>query len=283
MPESTFQLSTAFRHGRTKVDDLYFEAPFKLMTPFYDGAHTDCMVMLASPGFLKGDVAHINCTFGPDTDTTIRTQSYEKVLDTSDGDAKRTVDLKVLGNAKTVFLPFPVIPFANSTFSNVTNAHISPQSTFVYADVVTCGRVGMGERWRMRQFRNTTHIYVDEPNKECIHRGRPRKDKDQPIPHLVFADRLLLDPSRFTYTDMAMWREFTHCGMAYLHIPRQESRQAQISMEDELVERIRAKASDSGVRGEIGVSRQSEGVAVRLLTSRGDDAFNFINEITQLL
>ena len=41
MPESTFRMSTAFRHGRTKVDDLYFEAPFKLMTPFHDGAHTD--------------------------------------------------------------------------------------------------------------------------------------------------------------------------------------------------------------------------------------------------
>lgn len=283
MPESTFHLSMAFRHGRTKVDDLYFEAPFKLMTPFYDGAHTDCMVMLASPGFLRDDVAHIDCAFGPDTDTTIRTQSYEKVLDTSDGEAKRTIGLKVLDNAKTVFLPFPVIPFANSTFSNVTDAHISPQSTFLYADVVTCGRVGMGERWRMRRFRNTTRIYVDEPNEERIHRGRPRKDRDQPIPRLVFADRLLLDPSCFTYTDMSMWREFTHCGMAYLHIPRQESRQAQIAMEDELVERIRAKASDSGLQGEVGASRQNEGIAVRLLTSRGDDAFDFISMLSELI
>lgn len=283
MPESTFRMSTAFRHGRTKVDDLYFEAPFKLMTPFHDGAHTDCMVMLASPGFLGGDVAHIECTFGADTDTTMRTQSYEKVLDTADGEAKRTIDLTVLDNARAVFLPFPVIPFAHSVFSNVTNAHIGAQSSFMYADVVTCGRVGMGERWKMRRFSSSTRVYVDETSEEGGPRSRPRGDGEESAPRLVFADRLLLEPDRFTYTDTAMWREFTHCGMAYLHVPRRESRRTQMTAEDELVERIRAMAHDRGPRGEIGVSRQNEGIAVRLLTDRGDDAFGFLAEVAQLL
>ncbi len=282
MPESTFRMSTAFRHGRTKVDDLYFEAPFKLMTPFHDGTHTDCMVMLA-PGFLKGDVAHIDCTFGAGTDTTIRTQSYEKVLDTADGEARRTINLNVRNDAKAVFLPFPVIPFAHSTFSNVTTAHIGAQSTFVYADVVTCGRVGMGERWKMRMFRNTTRIFVDEPDDGPVHRGRPRKDKGKPDSHLVFADHLLLDPNRFNYTEMALWREYTHCGMAYLHTPRQESRQAQAKSDDGLIERIRATAHDFDLQGEVGVSRQHEGIVVRMLTNRGDDAFDFISILGNLL
>ena len=295
MPESTFRMTTAFRHGRTKVDDLYFEAPFKLMTPFHHDAHTDCMVMLASPGFLKGDIAHINCTFGAGTDTTMQTQSYEKVLDTADGEAKRTIDLTVQGDAKAVFLPFPVIPFAHSTFSNVTTAHISPESTFVYADVVTCGRVGMGEIWRMRRFSNTLRIYVDYPddsNSRAPHRGRPRNDAGQPIPRLAFADRLLLEPERFDYTEMAMWREYTHCGMAYIHLPQQGGQGSGIrgdeqtdrtAAEDALIADIRGYAEDHGFHGELGVSRQVNGIAVRLLTARGDEAFDFISDVAGLV
>lgn len=89
MGSSTFRLSTAFRHGRTKIDDIYFEAPFKLMTPFTNGRHSDFVVMLASPGFLRGDEAHIDIDFGPGTDSTIKTQSYEKVFDTADGSAEQ--------------------------------------------------------------------------------------------------------------------------------------------------------------------------------------------------
>lgn len=285
MPESTFRMSMAFRHGRTKVDDLYFEAPFKLMTPFHDGTHTDCMVMLASPGFLKGDAAHIDCTFGAGTDTTIRTQSYEKVLDTADGEASRTINLNLQDDAKAVFLPFPVIPFAHSTFSNVTIAHISPQSTFAYADVVTCGRVGMGERWKMHMFRNTTRIFVDEPDGEPIHRGRPRKDRGEPFPHLVFADHLLLDPNRFNYTEIAMWGEYTHCGMMYIHIPQmnssESSRHNHTKTENTLVDNIRKLSKNKELDSEVGVSCQTNGIVVRILSKRGDDAFTVIDEIAQ--
>ena len=56
-----------------------------------------------------------------------------------------------------------------------------------------------------------------------------------------------------------------------------------MTAEDELVERIRALVHDRGPRGEIGVSRQNEGIAVRLLTDRGDDAFGFLAEVAQLL
>ncbi|NMN01078.1 urease accessory protein [Bifidobacterium sp. DSM 109958] len=285
MASSTFRLTTAFRHGRTKIDDVYFEAPFKLMTPFANGRHSDFIVMLASPGFLKGDEAHIAIDFAPGTDSTIRTQSYEKVLDTADGAASRTIDLTARGDAKAVFLPFPVIPFRGSTFMNQTTARISAASTFVYGDVVTCGRVGMGERWAMRRFANRMRVFVDD--------------------RLAFADRLLLEPDAFDYTELGMWREFTHCGVAYAHLPETDPADsadhadstaptdpaareadrvaARIAAEDALIERIRDHARAIGFTGELGVSRAVSGVCVRLLTTRGDDAFDFIRDVADMV
>ncbi|OXM99671.1 urease accessory protein UreD [Bifidobacterium vansinderenii] len=351
MPSSTFRLATAFRNGRTKIDDVYFEAPFKLMSPFDRGRHADFIVMLASPGFLKGDEAHIECTFGAGTDSTIKTQSYEKVLNTDDGSASRTIDLTAQGDAKAVFLPFPVIPFEGSTFSNLSTARISPESTFVYADVVTCGRVGRGERWQMNRFSNRLRVSVDEslasdeyrralngdpakttddptadttpePAAKTAHRGRPRKQTSRS--RLVFADRLLLDPTRFDYTEMGMWREYTHCGVLYAHLPetdpgydpsaladapaspyaasggaaagakdprliadpRKRIEAARVAAEDALITRIRdytETVKSNGFQGEFGASRVTDGVCVRILTTRGDDAFDFIKAIADMV
>ncbi|MBW3093018.1 urease accessory protein UreD [Bifidobacterium sp. 82T10] len=364
MSSSTFRLSTAFRHGRTKIDDVYFEAPFKLMTPFTNGRHSDFIVMLASPGFLKGDEAHIELDFGPGTDSTIKTQSYEKVLDTDDGSASRTIDLTVRGDAKAVFLPFPVIPFRNSSFENRTTAHIAAESTFVYADVVTCGRVGMDERWAMRRFANRLRVVVDEPAAIAAARaGRPSAgaetttasmattgaetavtaDSAQAVPtaatpdagarrrgrppkaeshaRLAFADRMLLEPAAFDYTEMGMWRSFTHCGVLYAHVPGIDPaagttainlvetapdseaiaaddataadmspaavaarvEQARIAAEDALIDRIRSYADSIGFTGELGVSRAIDGVCLRVLTNRGDDAFDLIKAVADIV
>ncbi|NMM94787.1 urease accessory protein UreD [Bifidobacterium oedipodis] len=313
---SEFRLTTAFRHGRTKIDDIYFSAPFKLMHPFVNGRHAEYMISFVGPGFLAGDTARMNITFAPGTDSTISTQSYEKVLDTKDGSASRTIDLTVQGDAKAVFLPFPVIPFRNSAFSTATTAHISPESTFVYADVVTNGRAGMGEQWLMRRFESSLRVYVDEQADETDHhrRGRPRKHPEEPISHLAFADHTLLDPSRYDYTHMAMWRGYTHCGLMYIHLPEHPAdhtggnddgisngtssehsasaasartvggnTNARRSAEEAIIARIRQFAEESNFPGEFGATRAMNGIVVRILTKRGDDAYDFITKLTALL
>ena len=309
---SEFRLATAFRHGGTRVDGLYCTAPFKLMHPFARGAHTDVMVSFVGPGFLKGDEARMDCTFGPGTDTTVRSQSYEKVLDTADGMASRTIDLTVRGDARAVFLPFPVIPFRGSAFANAVTARVSPRAAFAYADVVANGRAGMGERWLMRRYDSRVRVLVDDAL-DVGDAGRLAGDGAGPpvgvdagasgagfagavgtpfpaeAPRLAFAERMLLDPSRFRHTGMSLWRDYTHCGMLYVHLPEPDAgpsaaysdparRSARESRDDELIERLRALAEARCFPGEFGATRAMDGVVVRILARRGDDAFDFLRE-----
>jgi urease accessory protein len=301
--KSTFRLNTALRSGRTKIDDVYFEAPFKLMSPFVSGAHSDFLVMLASPGFLNGDEAHITCDFGPGTDSTIKTQSYEKVLNTEGGEARRSIHLTTRGDATAVFLPFPVIPFAGSSFTNITTAEVSPESTLVYADVVSCGRAGMGERWLMHRFTNSLRVSITPSEAELQamrqpRRGRPPKRTPAGRSRLAFADHMVLEPARFDYTEIGMWREYTHNGLAYAHLPerdpepgnadqspaaiRSRTQTARIAAEDALITRIRAYAEEHAFPGEFGASRCINGICVRLLTHTGQDAFDFITAVTRM-
>ena len=353
---SEFRLTTAFRNGGTRVDGLYCTAPFKLMHPFARGPHTDVMVSFVGPGFLRGDEARMACAFGPGTDTTVRSQSYEKVLDTADGMALRTIDLTVRGDARTVFLPFPVIPFRGSAFRNSVTARIGPRTAFAYADVVTAGRIGMGERWLMRRYDSRVRVLVDDAldgtggetggasddaSVGTSDRGTDGgtdgvpSDAATSSARLAFAERMLLDPSRFRHTGMSMWRDYTHCGMLYVHLPespvtsgadealgpgeaesraatsvaysdpaspassadadvtpalpavpaayadpaRQTAREAR---DDGLIARLRALAEDRRFPGEFGATRARDGVVVRVLARRGDDAFDILREAASL-
>ncbi|TPF85613.1 hypothetical protein BW13_09940 [Bifidobacterium sp. UTCIF-37] len=88
-----------------------------------------------------------------------------------------------------------------------------------------------------------------------------------------------------------MWREFTHCGVLYAHLPetdgedgnRADDEATRIAAEDALIDRIRSHADAVGLTGELGVSRAVNGVCVRLLTTRGDDAFDFIKDVADLV
>lgn len=308
---SEFRLTTALRHERTKVDDLYFNAPFKLVHPFVDGRHTEFMLSFVGPGFLAGDEARMDCVFGPGTDSTISTQSYEKVLDTAGGSASRIINLTVQGIAKTVFLPLPVIPFQNSDFENAVTAHISPQSTFVYADVVANGRAGMGEQWKMQRYSSKLKVFVDgtsfsEPDEtphvsatDAPSTARHRTCPTDSTSHLAFADHTLLEPGRFDYSHMAMWRDYTHNGLMYIHLPEPscngmekngattlsltERNTARANQEDALIAKLRDLAKSMRLPGEFGTTRVMDGVVARLLTSRGSDALDFITAASRLV
>lgn len=138
--ESRIFVQTARQNGRTQVEDMYFTAPYKIMRPLYSGGHTDLILMAASAGLLAGDSINAQYTFGNGSDVSIRTQGFEKVFNTGDGQARRHISIEAGENARVCFLPQPVIPFAGSDYR---------------------GRTGCGERFAMRRFENRLCVTLD--------------------------------------------------------------------------------------------------------------------------
>lgn len=98
--ESRIFVKTVRQNGRTQVEDMYFTAPHKIMRPLYNGGHTDLILMAASAGLLAGDSINAQYTFGDDSDVSIRTQGFEKVFNTGDGQARRHISIEVGENAR---------------------------------------------------------------------------------------------------------------------------------------------------------------------------------------
>lgn len=77
--KSSLRLETDFSYGKTNIKDIYFEAPYKIMSPFVQEDCTEVMQMCASAGMLSGDMFDLELKIGEHSNLLYTSQSYEKV------------------------------------------------------------------------------------------------------------------------------------------------------------------------------------------------------------
>ena len=53
--ESTLKLECGYGYGKTRIDDIFFTPPYKIMHPFMDGDKMEVILMSSSAGMLRGD------------------------------------------------------------------------------------------------------------------------------------------------------------------------------------------------------------------------------------
>lgn len=260
-----FTATPAFAH--TVASDLYFTPPFKITSPHQRGIRSDFIVMQASAGMLEGDSQDISCTFETGSVTALKTQSYEKIFDTGEGCAHRTIALDVKPGARASFMPFPLIPFSNSSFVGSTEIDIAGTSHFAYSEIITCGRVAKNERFAMRYLKNSLQVRVD---------GK-----------LAFTDRMVLDPSTIDYTALGLWQSYSHLGLLYLH-PASSGETDRDARENEVLEWVRRRFAE--VTGsptppsassplQLGASRTMNGICIRVLARSGQQIFDLLTAL----
>ena len=121
------------------------------------------------------------------------------------------------------------------------------------------------------------------------------------------------DRRQLDYTELGMWRNFTHCGvlpevdpLASPPAPRDAAgataepataadpdmsaeavrariEAARIKAENELIDHIRSHSDAIGFPGELGVSRAVNGICLRVLTTRGNGAFYLIKDVSDFV
>ena len=177
------------------IEDMYFTPPLKIIDPLYEehplyGEVANIMLLSVSAGLMEGDTQEIDITIGKDTKVVLSSQSFEKIHNTQDGKAMRISHIKVESNAFLDFSPLPVIPFANSSFENITHIDMAQDSTLSYSEVFCAGRVSRGEIFEFKSFVSRLKIHRD---------GK-----------LVFFDNTFLDPLMQDLKNMCHFGPFTH-------------------------------------------------------------------------
>jgi len=228
----------------------YFTSPLKLGLPKTQGDRLKIVLMMASAGVLKGDAFTYKICCHPHTKVLLTEQSYTKLFDTGDEGAAKTQDICVDEGASFFYCPQTVIPFAGSSFDNTVTIDLKESSELFYTDIVTAGRVGMGERFVFRRYHSRVSVRID---------GK-----------IVWIDNCLLEPKSTDMDNMLFFDGYTHIGIMYYYDPCND-------MEKE--NRILQQNGRIYDRMWVGASRASRGVCLRVLAHSAQDIEELFGEI----
>lgn len=189
-----------------KIQQLFFTAPYKILRPFHQGDFLQIMVVKVSVGLMAGDCQEVSIQLEDRAKAEFLSQSYEKIHQMDTGEATRTGKINIGSGSVLFYAPLPVLPFADSAFSNRFDIFLADASSrLFYADILACGRAARGERFKYRLYRSRVRIRQA---------GR-----------LIYADNLRFAPQEnpFGYEGLTQYEGHTHLGnYVLMNFPLQE-------------------------------------------------------------
>ena len=245
------KLAVTDRYGKSEITEQYFTSPLKLATPKQESGRLRIVLMMSSAGILKGDHFCYEISCGAGTKTMLTDQSYTKIFDTGMGSARKEQHIVLNGDASLYYCPCAVIPFQGSSFYGNTTVSLEKESEFAYSDIVTAGRVGMGERFLFSHFQNRICVKLD---------GK-----------YVWMDHCRLEPEQMKLSELFFFDGYTHQGTFYYY-GAQKKQEALLSHEPKL------EGSQA-----YGVTQAREGICVRVLAHTAQDIEDIFNELARLL
>ncbi len=198
-PSGELRLRAERIGSRTAVVDAYRTAPFHLGLPSDragDGS-ADLIVQGVGPGYLPGDRLAVAIEVGPDASLTVRGQGATKVYPSPSGQpATVAVSLSVAAGARLVYLPGELIPFRQAILEQRTTIDVAAGGTVAVGEVLTPGRLAMGEANLFSRLRLDLHARLDGG--------------------LVLLERVRLEPACRPLTSPARHGGFAVAGTLYL-------------------------------------------------------------------
>ena len=135
--------------GKTIISKQYSHDPLLLQRALYPEISLPNMaylyVMSSSGGILQGDRHRIEVSLNDNSLTHLTTQGATRVYGMNSDYASQMVNITLGKNSYLEYIPDQIIPYKNSRFYQKVNLKIHDNSNLVYSEILTPGRVAMGE------------------------------------------------------------------------------------------------------------------------------------------
>ncbi|MGI6012210.1 MAG: urease accessory protein UreD [Ruminococcus sp.] len=239
----------------TRLADVFYTAPFKIMQPFPTDRGLQVMMLSASAGVMAGDTQHFFFKIGEGSRLEFISQSFEKIHKMDDGWAERNIEITVEADAVFDFYPQPTIPFAGSAYQSGMEVNLTDEtSRFGLYEILSCGRSASGERFKYRFYHSLIQIR---------RRGK-----------LIYRDNTRYEPERMEMEGVGMYESYTHLANLFLTANRVPDTEKENAIRS-LVEKT------PYVEG--GFSRlESDDVVIRILGKRAQTLQQLTEKIKQI-
>lgn len=164
--------------NRTGLTEVFRTAPFHLGLPaIQDDGGIEIILQEVGPGLLPDDITETEIEVGAGAKLTLRGQAATKLYPCPAGEwIETTTRLRVDAGGCLVSLPGELIPFRDTALSQRVEIDVDAGGRVALAEIITPGRVAMGERDLYRGLSLRLHARLNGA--------------------LVLAERTTLDPVR---------------------------------------------------------------------------------------
>jgi len=136
-------------NGKTILGEQFSQVPLHAQRALYC---EDSFLNLAylyivsvSGGILQGDRYRIDVRLKKNSMAHITTQGATRIFSMNSNNATQMVNITLEENSYLEFIPDQIIPYQDSRFYQRMNLNVHDSATLVYSEIITPGRVAMGE------------------------------------------------------------------------------------------------------------------------------------------
>ncbi|WP_066568277.1 urease accessory protein UreD [Snodgrassella sp. CFCC 13594] len=209
---SELRLSTKqAQSDHTVLDDCYCTPPIKILTL----PHTQtsgwpgtlaAMQMSSSPGLLAGDTIDVQIRLAAHTRLNLFTQAFTRVqaMSAANAEARQHTTIELAHGSHLSYLPHPLVLHADGALTQTTEINLADDCVLILGEIMACGRVLNGERWRFRYL--SSHLAIRHHHR------------------LVLSDNIQWHPQTQDLAVIGQMEDYSHqAGLYYVHTGISES------------------------------------------------------------
>jgi len=247
--------------GKTVLTRQFSQVPLQIQRALYPENSLPGMAYLyvisPSGGILQGDRYRTDVLLKNKAVAHITTQSATRIYSMNSNSASQMVNITVDENCYLEYIPDQIIPYKNSRYYQKVNINVHDNSTLIYSEILTSGRVAMGESFEYDICYLRTHI----------------KNQDKKI---RFLENTKIEPKKQKLKDFGILGEYSIVGTVYILTRKEDV----IELENTINEAIRDRHEVS-----VGTSilPDESGIIIRILGNKTELVLDVVFKTVEII
>lgn len=244
--------------GKTVITKQFCQVPLQIQRALYpeEAIPNMAYIYIISPsgGILQGDRYRIDILLKKDSISHFTSQGASRIYSMNLNSASQILNITLEENCYLEFIPDQIIPFKNSRYYQKVNLNINENSTLIYSEILTPGRVAMKEAFEYDICFLRTQCY--------------NQDKK-----LIFQENTKIEPKKQKITKFGILEDNTIFGTVYIL-----TKKTNVNELEESINNITRKSNECLIGTSI--LPNDSGIVIRIL---GKETENIIKEIFKIL
>ena len=245
---------------KTIVTKQFSQVPLQIQRALYPEVSIPEMAHLyiisPSGGILQGDRYRVDISLKNKAISHITTQGATRIYSMNSNSASQIINITLDENCYLEYIPDQIIPFKNSRYYQKVNIDIHDNSTLIYSEILTPGRVAMGESFEYDICYLRTYC----------------KNQEKKI---RFMENTKVEPKKQKINEFGMLGNYTIVGTVYILTKKEKIEDLENSMYKEIT-------NTNLISVGISILPDESGIVIRILGNETDNIFDIIFKILEI-